>query len=199
MSRIEAKHSDLSKATPSPVDERKLSEEGVMSTAAKWLSNEDARCFEERLARLQWLADNSPEGEYWTFPGGLLAKSLFEEARYCFAYAQFLAAILLGLAYIERTLAALFYGEGRNDLQRASLKVLLEEAYEEGLIGVTEFGDLERIRKGRNIYAHFRRPGHEDSIEARSIRGDEAPYDVIERDATAVIAAALRVVAKDRI
>lgn len=170
-----------------------------MSTAAKWLNDEDARCFEDRLARLQWLADNSPEGAYWTFPGGLLAKSLFEEARYCFVYAQFLATILLGLAYIERTLAALFYGAGRNDLQRESLKVLLEEAYEEGLIEATEFRDLETIRKSRNIYAHFRRPGHEDSIEARAIREDEAPYNVIERDATAVIAAALRMVAKGQL
>ena len=111
-----------------------------MSIGAKWLSNEDARCFEDRLSRIEWLVDNSPAGENWTFPGGLLAKSLFEEARYCFVYAQtFLATILLGLAYIERTLAALSYEAGRNDLERAPLSVLLEEAHAEGLIGSSEF------------------------------------------------------------
>ena len=170
-----------------------------MSTGAEWLSDEDSRCFEDRLSRLQWLIDNSPAGEYWTFPGGLLAKSLFEEARYCFVYAQFLATILLGLAYIERTLAALFYQAGRNDLERASFSTLLRKAQAEGLIGSSEFRDLERIRENRNAYAHFRRPGHADSMEARAILEDEAPYNVIEQDATAVIAATLNMVAKNTV
>ena len=170
-----------------------------MSTTAEWLSDEDSKCFEDRLSRLQWLIDNSPAGEYWTFPGGLLAKTLFEEARYCFVYAQYLAAVLVGLAFIERTLAALFYQAGRNDLERASLSALLGEAYAAGLIGSGEFQDLERIREKRNSYAHFRRPGHEDSMEARAILEDEAPYSVIERDATAVIAVALNVVAKNTV
>ena len=168
-------------------------------TATDWLSDEDSRCFEDRLSRLQWLIDHSPAGEYWTFPGGLLSKSLFEEARYCFVYAQFLATILLGLAYIERTLAALFYGAGHNDLERASLSALLAEAHAAGLIGDSEFRNLERIRENRNAYAHFRRPGHEDSMEAQSILENEEPYNVIEQDATAVIAAALNMVAKNTV
>ena len=77
-----------------------------MSTSATWLINEDSSSFEDRLSRLGWLTTHSPGGEYWTFPGGLHAKSVFEEARYCFVYAQFLATILLSLAYIELTLAA---------------------------------------------------------------------------------------------
>ena len=141
-----------------------------MSTGAKWLNDEDSRCFEDRLSRLEWLIDHSPAGEYWTFPGGLLAKSLFEETRYSFVYAQFLATILLGLAYIERTLAAVFYGVGRNDLERAGLAVLLREAYAAGLIDSREFQDLEKVRENRNSYAHFRKPGHEDSVEARMIQ-----------------------------
>ena len=167
-----------------------------MSTGAKWLNDEDSRCFEDRLSRLEWLSDNSPAGKYWTFPGGLLAKSLFEEARYCFVYAQFLATILVGLAYIERTLAALFYEAGRNDLQRASLSVLLREAHAEGLIEGSEFQELEIIRNKRNTYAHFRKPGHKDNLEARAILGNEPPYDVVEQDATAVISAALHMVSK---
>ena len=170
-----------------------------MSTGAKWLSDEDAMCFADRLSRLEWLSDNSPRAEYWLFPGGLLAKSLFEEARYCFVYAQFLATILLGLAYIERTLAALFYGAGRNDLQRASLSTLLSKAHAEGLIEDREFHDLERIRKSRNAYTHFRRPGHKETMEAQAILKNEAPYIIIEQDATAVISAVFRMVAKEAI
>ena len=121
---------------------------------------------------------------------------LFDEARHCFVYAQFMATILLSLAYIERTLAALFYEAGRNDLQRASLPTLLGEAHAQGLIGDAEIQDLERIRNNRNAYAHFRRPGHKGGMEARAILENTAPYDVVEQDATAAIAAVLNLVAK---
>ena len=76
--------------------------------SAEWLNSEDASCFDDRASRLQWLVENAPRSEYWAFHGGLITKSLFEETRYCFVYGQFLAATLLGLAYIEHTLAALF-------------------------------------------------------------------------------------------
>ena len=169
------------------------------SHAAKWLENEDRRCFEDRLSRLEWLVSKSPAAESWVFPGGLHAKSLFEETRYCFVYAQFLATILLGLAYIELTLAALFYGAGRNDLKRAGFAVLLKEARTYGLINCVEFQDLERIRNKRNAYAHFRKPGHKERVEYRAIHEHAVPYSVIEGDATDVIAAALNIVAKSTV
>ena len=164
--------------------------------ASEWLLNEDAQCFESRLSRLNWLDSESPAGEYWTFPGGMLAQSLFEEARYSFVYGQFLATSLLGLAYIERTLAALFYQEGRNDLERASLSRLLREAYSHGLLGHLEMENIERIRRQRNLYAHFRKPGVEHSIERRSVMEEDAPYNLIERDATEVMKAVLHLLAK---
>lgn len=170
-----------------------------MLTCKEWLYDEDARCFEDRLSRLEWLDDNTPAGEYWTFPSGLLAKSLFEESRYCFVYAQYLATSLLGLAYMERTLAALFYAAGRNDLKRASVSVLLKEAHAEGLLDRSEFQDLERVRENRNKYAHFRKPGHRDDLSVRAIKEGEAPYDNIARDANSVSAAVLRIVDKNSI
>ena len=172
--------------------------EGI-SAAAKWLNNEDVQRFEDRLSRLEWLVNESPTAEYWIFAGGILAKRLFEEARYSFVYAQFLATTLLGLAYIEQTLAALFYEAGRNDLQRAGLSKLLSEAHAHGLINDIEFQDLERIRKIRNVYAHFRRPGHEDSVEYRAIHEDESPYSIIEQDAVAVMAIVLHMVTKNAV
>jgi hypothetical protein len=170
-----------------------------MSTNAQWLSDEDSNCFEDRLSRLEWLTANSPKAEYWTFPGGLHSKSLFEEAQYCFVYAQFLATVLLGLAYIELTLAALLYGAGRSDLERASLSKLLAAASTKGVIGVQEHRELERIRKIRNAYAHFRKPLDKKSLERRAILEDVAPYEVIEQDATTVMSAALRMIALNAI
>ena len=166
--------------------------------AQEWLNEEDYKCAVDRRSRLIWLIEKTPKAEYWAFHG-LLTKSLFEEARYCFVYGQFLATILLGLAYIEQTLAALFYQIGRSNLQRAGLFTLIREAHAERLIGNNEFQDMERIREKRNGYAHFRRPLHDSSIETRSLLEELAPYDVIEQDATSVILVVLQLVDKNKI
>ena len=168
------------------------------SDSANWIRNEDSDCFEDRLSRLEWLVNRTPTEDYWAF-GGWLAKSLFEEMRYSFVYAQFLAVVLLGLSYIEISLAASFYQSGRNDLQRAAFSKLLKEALAGGLINDKEFDDLERLRKVRNTYAHFRKPGHDEGIEARSIYGNDQPYGIVEEDGKAVISVAFRLVARSLI
>ena len=91
----------------------------IMNAEARdWVINEDAKCRKVRIANLEWLINNTPNSEYWIFHGGPIAKYLFEEAKYCFVYSQFLATIILGFAFIEHTLAAMFFASGRNDLER---------------------------------------------------------------------------------
>ena len=167
---------------------------------ANWLRDEDSKCYEDRLFRLKFLAERTPTEGYWSFDG-LAGKYLFEEARYCFVYGQFLATILLGIAYLETALAASFYASGRNDLQRAPFSELLNEALSDGLISVGEYQEMNRVRNERNAYGHYRRPSHEGRIESRAFKGeafegDELPYDIIERDATAVMRLLLRIVGK---
>jgi hypothetical protein len=75
--------------------------------------------------------------------------------RYCFVYGQFLAAILLGLAYIERIIAASFYGAGRNDLERANISTLLRETLASGMITPDEFAHIDHARETRNAFTPF--------------------------------------------
>jgi hypothetical protein len=161
--------------------------------AKQWLRNEDQICRDGRLERLEWLTSRTPMSQYLTFPGGWLAKSLYEEARYCFAYGQFIASTVLGLAYIEHTIVADMYAVGRNDLERASLSVLLAEAADAGWLSEEEFRALDEIRRLRNLITHFRRPGHPDTIEARSFGQGEIPYCVLEEDAKRVMEAVFHV------
>jgi hypothetical protein len=170
---------------------------GTPTEPEAWLSHEDAVCREARIARLEWLSSILPPAHYLTFPGGLISKLLFEEMRYCFAYGQFLATITLGFAYIERTLAAKFFMAGRNDLERASIATLLREARDRGILSDNEAAELDRIRHARNPVTHFRRPLAEDSIEWRSLQENEHPYGVLERDAQAVVRAAMKALRKD--
>jgi hypothetical protein len=162
-----------------------------------WLKHEDNTAREDRLARLDWIADLMPDVDYLSFPGGWMSKYLFEEARYCFVYGQFFATIVLGLSYIERTLAALFYAMGRNDLERANISNLLREAVNAGWIDQVEFDALDRARKIRNPITHFRRPGFNDTVEYRSIMENELPYTIIEEDAQHVMATAFQLLRKN--
>ena len=157
-----------------------------MSMSEDWLKREDAVCFEGRVERLNWIAEMVPEGEYGTFHGSM-RKYLFEEVRYCFVYAQFLAVIVLGLAFLETTFAACFYAAGRNDLERASISELLCEAKDVGWLTESEHKKLDQIRLLRNPVVHFRPPLTKDTIEYRAYDKETYHYSVIEQDARDVI------------
>lgn len=167
-----------------------------LQQAVQWLDHEDLQCRQGRIDRLVWLASVLPDAEFYTFPGGWMAKYLYEEARYCFVYAQFLAAIALGFAFVEHTLAAMFYGAGRNDLERASASALFREAVAVGWLSVEEHDWLESARQVRNPVTHFRRPLQEDTIEHRSVAQNELPYSILEEDARHVMIAVMSLLAK---
>ena len=167
-----------------------------MTKVEEWLVREDEVCHSDRVKRLEWLASILPEREYLTFPGGLMAKFLFEEARYCFAYGQYLAVIVLGMAFIERTLAAEFYASGRNDLERATFIELLCEAQKIGWLTAIEYKAFDRARKIRNPVTHFRHPGHRENIQYRAVDESNYPYAVIEQDARIIAASVMHMVAK---
>jgi len=158
-----------------------------MNKFEAWLGNEDEVNFGDRLERLKWLGSIAPENNAWLFHGGLITKYLFEEARYCFVYGQYLATIILGISFIEYTLAALFYASGRNDLERANITKLLDEARDSLWISDEEFADLDHARKIRNPIVHFRSPSGKETLEYRSVLEDEHPYMLLENDATNVM------------
>jgi hypothetical protein len=156
--------------------------------AEEWLEREDSVGREGRLSRLIWVISEYPAVEFQLFTGGVMSKYVFEEARYCFVYGQFLATVMLGLAFLEQALAGAFYAGSRADLESAGLSTLVAEALRSDWISKAEYERLERARKNRNRVAHFRRPGGAHTIERRAVERDEVPYSVIEEDAKNVLA-----------
>lgn len=153
----------------------------------KWLDREDVVARNGRLERLKWMSNQMPKVNWMIFGCGPTSKYLFEEARYSFAYGQFLASIMLGMAFIELSLAGAFYGSGRNDLQKTGIADLTKEALNYGWLNKDEFEALNRIRKLRNPITHFRPPGHDERIETRAYMEKTDDYDLIERDAYQVM------------
>ena len=161
--------------------------------AEEWIVREDFVAQQDRVSRLQWLLDQTPENEIWLFHGGLLSHELFEQTRYCFVYGQYLATIILGLSFIEHTLAALFFASGRNDLERANISVLIERAFEEGWIDEEELKALDQARKIRNDVTHFRKPGDDLSMEKLTFGDPEEAQILFGSNARQIILIVFRI------
>lgn len=135
--------------------------------AEEWLMREDEVAKQGRIERLKWLMEQTPGNRIWLFHDALHSYELFEQTRYCFVYGLFLATIILGVSYVENTLAALFFASGRDDLERANLNVLIEEAYKVEWINEKEKKALDNARLIRNDVTHFRKPGSSNPITSQ--------------------------------
>ena len=170
----------------------------MTDSVTSWIENEDRVCREARVARLEWLARNYPPNRYgFLLNGGWISQQLLEEARYCFTYGQYLASAVLGVAFVERILAAKFYASGRDDLERAGGQSLLQEARQCGWITDAEFDQLDKVRQLRNPLVHFRRPHGKGTVERRAIQQEREPEQIIEDDAREILAAVFRILAKE--
>lgn len=170
------------------------------SEAQQWIEHEDAIARADRIARLEWLASNYPSSDLgFMLHGGWLSHRLLEEARYCFAYGQFLAAAILGVAFIERVFAARFYAAGRDDLERAGGNDLLREALRTAWISQDEFEQFDEVRRLRNPLVHFRRPLAPDTMEYRAVEGEAHPDQLAEGDAQAILMGVFHVLQKSAV
>ena len=93
-----------------------------------WLSDSNQIFSKKGANRLEWLVNQTPRSSHWVFPGGTVTINLFEAASYCFVNGQFLGAMVMGLSYIEHTLAGLFLAAGRKELENAGVELLAREA-----------------------------------------------------------------------
>lgn len=152
---------------------------------------------DEMQARSEWVAHQSPQCEYIGFLGGELAFFVFNEAEYCFVHGQYLATIVLGLIFIERSLAAMFYAAGRNDLKRTTMEILSKTALEDGWINETDYSNIDQARIIRNSVTHFRVPLGDGTIEMRSVETGAPPYAILEEDARHILETIFRLISKN--
>jgi hypothetical protein len=131
-----------------------------------------------------------PEPAILLFHGGWLTMQLFEEAKYCFVYAQYLATISMAFGWVERIVASLLFAAGDDEAKRIPVAKLIRRAKVRRWITDAEFQTLERARKIRNNVAHFRGPLHDEGYEARSVKNGIHPTRLAEQDAREALEAA---------
>jgi hypothetical protein len=162
----------------------------------EWLEAEDTQQRAARSARLEWVREKMPKVDRMVAGCGPISNYQLKEAQYCYVYGQFLAAIVLGLAFVENSLAGELYCTGQKRLSRGKLCDIEKEALKRGWLSEQDHTKLERIRKLRNPVTHFREPGDGERIEARAYREQSDEGAVIENDAREVLQAVFQLLPK---
>jgi len=168
----------------------------MVEDAETWVLNEDKICRSDRIYRLKWIIKEYPAIYFEKHSGDRKSKYLFEEARYCFVYAQFIAATMLSLSYIENMLGSYLFAidEIRNDKIRSI--DLLKKARSLGILFEEEYELFNKIRRIRNPLVHYRKYGREDDFNQRALKERKHPYEILEKDSKMALKAVFRLLEK---
>lgn len=152
------------------------------------------------LERLAWLNKCVPGASFFFLQDGEFSKLVFQEAADSFVNGQFIAAIVLGFSFIERTIAGRLSHVGEKSLARdGRSEELFRAAVQRGWLTQPEFGSLEALRSIRNPIAHYRDPLDKNRPEVRAVLQAKTPRLMLEDDAKVVLQAAIRLLAKTAI
>ena len=156
---------------------------GIMELTA-WLEADDAKGRATRARRLQDLLATMPvPPEGMSFMAGVESQRCFEEVRRCYLDGSDMAVVVLGLAFVERELAAQLYAAGWEPAKKAPLRTVIEKAYEEGVLSEQEWLSYRELAGLRNSYVHFRAGLSPTTLTARSVDDSALPGEVLANDA----------------
>lgn len=148
------------------------------------LERYDARSRQARAERIMWASQKSTLPS--AFEGSMVQLRLLEEARVCYVYGRYMAALLCALAFVEHALSEelelRLVERPRNNFWEA-----IQLARAEGIASPDVLNRVDRLRVVRNTYAHKSADVGENSLYERFRTGKVHPEVVLEADAQASI------------
>ena len=161
-----------------------------------WLSDTNQVFSKKGADRLEWLMSQTPRSSHWVFPGGSVTINLFEAASYCFVNGQFLGAMVMGLSYIEHTLAGLFVAAGRKELENAGVEVLAKEALSLSLLKQKDFDIIKEAALKRDAKLSIGRSVGKIAQGQPMIQEDARESAIYEEDGRRVMSVVVRLLDK---
>jgi hypothetical protein len=149
--------------------------------AEQELTNYDNETFKKRLKRLKYVNKIYPFGE--KIFGSDESFRIFHESIQSYVSGQFIAAIILSQAFIERRFQEYFHIGLDDKKSKYTLSKLLKEFKETGYIDDYFIEKIDQIRLKRNPFIHHKEPLHKDTLMARSFEAKINPNDLLENDA----------------
>ncbi len=156
---------------------------------ADHLRTNDRMDFPDKLLRARWASTVLP-ADWSAFHGGMSTLLLFEEMHHSFVHGNFIASTVLGMSFIEHTLAAILYSRGTEEAASMGYTRLVKELAEQQVIDSDAATELIALSSIRNRLIHFRSPSSKESIEMVALQSGTSSLEVWEVDARRVVSVA---------
>ncbi len=146
-----------------------------------------------QLRRAQFLASRIDKTGLYFLQDGTITHRLFVEAAETYAAGQFMATIVLGFSFIERTIAGRlnYLCKAKEALSKS--EQLLLAAKNAGWLTQEEHAKLDELRKFRNPVVHFRDSLDPSRPELQALLAAKTTEEYLEQQAREVIIAAIHV------
>jgi len=149
-----------------------------------------------RLGRMAWLGKQLRENDLYLLQDGALSKLIFNEVLECFISGQFIATIILGFSFIERTIAGRLSHVGEKAASKGSSEELIATALQRNWLTKTEHDHINELRTLRNPIVHFREHLAETRPEVKAALNARSTAQMLETDAKQILEAAIHVLGK---
>jgi hypothetical protein len=135
----------------------------------------------ERAARLRWLSGVIPSNTVYAM--SLESMAVFQEAKDCFIYGQFVAAQVLAASFIEHWLGALLGADGQHKVAAQGLDAIVTACRAQRIIPVVLCDKIDTLRLNRNPFVHLKPFNHAHSLGQRMRVSRSHPDTILEADA----------------
>jgi hypothetical protein len=149
-----------------------------------------------KLERLAWTHKLIGASDLYFLQDGAYSRYLLKEILDCFVNGQYIATIVLGFSFLERTLAGRFNFIGKPGVAGSNSINLFKKAFEEKWLSHDEHEVFESLRTLRNSVTHFRAPLDQSRPEVRAMQAGTTPIAILESDAKEFLSAAIQMLHK---
>jgi hypothetical protein len=135
----------------------------------------------ERAERIRWLSTVIPKGSGYLMP--LESMRVFQEAKDCFVYGQFVATLVLAASFMEHWLGGILSAAGQSKVAGQGLKAIIAHCRDADVIPATLCDKVDALRLSRNPFVHLKPFDHPHSLGQRMLARRMHPDSILEADA----------------
>jgi hypothetical protein len=141
----------------------------------------------ERAERMRWLSTVTPRSSGYIMP--LESMRVFQEAKDCFVYGQFVATLVLAASFMEHWLGGILSAAGQSKVAGQGLKAIVAHCRECKIIPTVLCDKIDALRLSRNPFVHLKPFNHPHSLGQRMLARRMHPDSILEADAKDALAA----------
>jgi hypothetical protein len=134
-----------------------------------------------RADRIRWLSTAMPLRTSYMMP--LESLKVFQEARDCFVYGQYVATVVLAAAFVDHWLGGILTGRGSRKVAAKGLADITQYCRDNDVLPGILCDRVDALRRIRNPFVHLKSFDHEHSLGQRMLRQKTHPDTILEADA----------------